>query len=90
MGSEFADQCKTSIKAEIKNIIDFVDKFESLSGKDEQSLAEILVMANNMSKRVHEIDLAHKKRIELTKELMKTLNELEDSHKNYANKFANK
>ncbi|MGE5556930.1 MAG: hypothetical protein ACM3QV_00200 [Caulobacteraceae bacterium] len=77
-------QYKTSIAQNISYIDEYIRGFEIYSAKDEQALMEISNMINGVVTRISEIDAAQKKRIALTNEIMKTLEELETSYKKFA------
>jgi hypothetical protein len=83
-------ECKEKISEEIDNILRYVSSFEVHSAKDMQALADIQSMLSNVNAAVVKIEESHQRRIHLTMELSKTLNEIESESTKFAEKHKKK
>ncbi len=84
---------KTSVKEtqekiaqELDQISRYVSGFEALSARDGQALADILSMLASVNAAIVKIEESHQKRIHLAKELAKSLAEMEDGVRQFAEK----
>ena len=84
MDKDRVEEHQKSVVEQLEAIAKYVDKFSVLTQKDEAALMELVNTVNALTLRVQEIDMAQKKRIQLMNELANAYNDLEDSHKKFA------
>jgi hypothetical protein len=83
-------ECKEKISREIDGILRYVSDFEVHSAKDLQALVDIQSMLSNVNAAVVKIEESHQRRIHLTKELTKALNEIETESTKFAERHGKK
>lgn len=78
---------RMAVIAQLEAIVSYMNKFEVLTQKDEAAFSNLCNMVMGLTQHVQEMDSAQKKRIQLMNELANAYNELEESHKKYAEKI---
>lgn len=90
MEKENVKELKEIIGSEAQQIIAYADSFESHSAKDEQALTDILSMLKNINAAIVRIEESHQKRLQLSRELARALEEMEMDSKKFAEKHGKK
>ena len=90
MEKKGAKEYKEMITREVDSILLYVSNFEVCSAKDLQALADIQSMLAGVSAAIVKIEESHKRRIHLTQELSKALNEIESESTKFAEKHGKK
>lgn len=86
MDNKKSEEYKEQIGKELSHIIEYTKGFHACSAKDEQALAEILSMLTDIRAAIGKIEASHQRRMQLTEELARTLGEMENQHKSFAEK----
>lgn len=87
MDKQQIDENRMTVIEQLEAIVSYVNKFEVLTQKDEAALNSLCNMVVSLTQHVQEMDSAQKKRIQLMNELANAYNELEESHKKFADKI---
>lgn len=80
-------EIKESIEKEAGFIVSYVSGFEVHSRKDQQALNDILNMMANIHTEIIQIEASHLRRIELMKEMSKTIIDMETDYQKFSEKF---
>lgn len=75
------------IEKEAEFIVQYVKNFQVLSAKDDAAIREILVELTDLHVRIDGIEEAHQRRIILMREMAKTIDAMEEDHKQFATKY---
>ncbi len=75
---------KMTMVEQLEAIASYIGRFEVLTQKDEAALNGLSNMVAGLTQYVQEMDSAQKKRIQLMNELANAYQELEESHKKFA------
>lgn len=86
MKSAKTEEKRNIIEKEAEYIVRYVKGFEVFSARDEAAMSEILTAMNNLHAKIDSIEESHQKRIILMKEMAKTVNAMEEDHKQFASK----
>jgi hypothetical protein len=77
---------RVTVIGQLEAIASYLNRFEVMTQKDEAAFNNLCNMVMGLTQHVQEMDSAQKKRIQLMNELANAYNELEESHKKFADK----
>jgi hypothetical protein len=75
------------IEKEAEFIVKYVKDFQIYSAKDDAAIREILIELTDLHVRIDRIEESHQRRIILMREMAKTINAMEEDHKQFATKY---
>lgn len=87
MESKKTAENRNLIEKEAEFIVQYVKTFQVYSAKDDAAVKEILTELTDLHVRINRIEETHQRRIVLMNEMAKTVNAMEEDHKQFASKY---
>lgn len=88
MDKKGVKEYKEMISKEVEGILRYISSFEVHSAKDLQALTEVYTMLTGVSAAIVKIEESHQRRIHLTSELTRALDDIESQSAKFAEKYA--